>query len=200
MRWTPSSSERAGWAYVILSLLLVVLAIATFQILYPRVTSGMNRAVGLLVRPSPVATPVVLEPPTPEPPTPTPTPLPPTPTPYALSVSPTPLPTPTPQGMKYPAPVLISPPDGAVIQGAGQVFFLEWSFPQPLAPGEAFDVRVWKAGAPNWGVAHTRETRWQVSPNFLGGTWFWAIAVVTDDERAVPLSPQSEVRTFSWQP
>lgn len=135
----------------------------------------------------------------------------PIPTPTA---GPTPLPTstPTPEGgYHWPAPALLSPPDGATVSAAsGPV--LRWSSVGLLAPDEWYVVRVWPddQSLPHPPAYWTKSTSWRVGNEWRppegaqNRRYYWQVAVVQaewDGSRHRPLritSPLSATRTFAW--
>ncbi len=150
------------------------------------------------------------------PPTPTPRPTePPTPTPAATAppsetpVEPQATPTPA---MKYPAPVVIGPPDGTVwTDGEMAVHFLEWE-PLNLAPDEFYNVTFiyQKYGETQYFGVNTLESRYRLPPGIYQlqadrGEYQWNVVVRqnTSGERGKldgpPISPESEQHNFTWR-
>lgn len=146
------------------------------------------------------------EAPTPTPVTPTVTPtLTPTRTPRP---SPTPVePSPTPR-FTLPAPVLLGPPDGALLES--KVALLNWASVGILSDDTWYMVRLRTArpGEPETTrEAWVKATAWRISDELTPepGTiqrYRWDVTVVrrTGEEAGEPLSPRSEIRTFRWQP
>lgn len=147
---------------------------------------------------------------TPTPPTPTPTN---THTPTATSTATaTPWPdTPTPV-VGYPAPVLLTPPDGQVVEGEDAVL-LTWASVGVLADDEWYVLRLRAPGdveqpeevwtrVPSWRVpADLRPAQGTVEEPFR-----WQVAVVRlvetlpdGSRRAEAQSPPSEMRSFYWR-
>lgn len=110
------------------------------------------------------------------------TPKPPTPKPAPSTVTPAPA-KPTPAGL--PAPVLVSPPEGASVSGEA-VFTWNWSGPA-LTANQGFEVRLWKDGQPDhYGAAspvRITSVRLNVTSAYGitqggSGRYFWTVAVV----------------------
>lgn len=88
-------------------------------------------------------------------------------------------------------PTLLGPEDGASFATPADVTLL-WDWGRALAVDEYFDVRVWRPGAPDWGITWTRErnfplTRWlqHQSP----GEFHWSIAVIQGSDGQVQAEP-----------
>jgi eight-cysteine-cluster-containing protein len=103
-----------------------------------------------------------------------------------------------------PAPVLIAPEDGASL--SGETITFRWDCHRKLGPDEHFDVRVWKQGAPHWGIAWTDQP-WYEARGLGGGKYYWSIVLLrhtgarpdgTKEWEAV--SRESEVRWFTYSP
>jgi murein DD-endopeptidase MepM/ murein hydrolase activator NlpD len=147
---------------------------------------------------------------TPTPPTPTPTNTgTPTATPTATA---TPWPdTPTPPS-GYPAPVLLTPPDGQVVEEEETVL-LSWASVGVLADDEWYVLRLRLPGdAEQPEGVWMRATSWRVSSDLrpskdaAGYPIHWQVVVVRlvetrpDGSRQTDiLSPLSEMRTFYWR-
>lgn len=114
--------------------------------------------------------------------------------------------------IKYDPPHLLSPDNDAFIVGRFTEVFLEWEGTDQLAEDEYYDVTITYifADGPKYVGFATKETRLQVLAQDLGvGTagndrYYWWVTVrkeqsaPTPDALDLPLSPQSEVRTFIW--
>lgn len=123
-----------------------------------------------------------------------------------LMVLPAPTPTVAPQTatpsataeFPYAAPVLALPKaDDLVLT---REVTLRWNWDGRLAADEAFDVRVWRAGAAERSVAFTRELQQTVRLSDVG--WYeWTVVVVRRQEgaSAQPLSPPAKVVQFFWR-
>lgn len=119
--------------------------------------------------------------------------------------------TPNRPSFKYGAPILASPPDGALFQGKFTVILLQWEPVVALAEDEYYDVtimhyvgeepRYW--GGPLW------VTQWQVPVEAgLGEAandrFYWWVTVRKANTASGPgqldlaLSPASDARTFYW--
>lgn len=98
----------------------------------------------------------------------------------------------------YPAPVLLSPEDGANFP-AGEQVELRWTWDGELSEHEHFDVRLWKEGAPNYGVGWSKEERYAVKGD-PGVTYYWSVAVIygKDGQMVEQLSPESPPLEISW--
>jgi hypothetical protein len=143
--------------------------------------------------------------PTPTPP-PTNTPPPPTVTSPPPNPDDEPPPTATP-GFKYAAPRLISPaPDFVFI--AGNTIDLQWESVGELAPDEYYAVRLvyFHNTVPTYKGENVQATQWTVplelyheadGPEFQH---FWYVSVEKGlaDGSAIPISPESEQRFFTW--
>jgi hypothetical protein len=129
-----------------------------------------------------------------------------TPTPAARQANPTSTPTasptetPTP-GIIYPAPVLVQPDDHALLtQGGGSQHTLRWTWDGTLQPGEWFDVRVWTAGMPHYGIAWTKEPLYWIDICLLESREYnWSIAVIRGEDGVWlgDLSPETAPRQFT---
>jgi|GEM_PF-550770 len=125
-------------------------------------------------------------------------------------------PTATPElvAIKYDEPELIGPEDDAFFAGKLTKVFLEWEPVAKLAEDEYYDVTIqyiFGSEFVYWGTA-TTETRIQISPDIgvgrAGGDRFrWYVTVRKANTAAfsknkidLPVSQQSEIRTFVWVP
>lgn len=99
---------------------------------------------------------------------------------------------------RYPAPVLLSPHDGAQF-AAGQAVPVRWTWDGDLGEDEYYDVRLWQEGAPHYGVGWSKESTYGVVGE-PGTTYYWSIAVIRgrDGQMLEQLSPESPPRTISW--
>jgi serine/threonine protein kinase len=128
----------------------------------------------------------------------------------------TPIPTPKRPvtSIKYPAPQLVSPAEDAHFAGRFSEVFLEWQPVGPLAQDEYYDVTLQYIFGDEfvyWGTA-TKENRIQLTQDIgvgqAGGDrfrWFVTVrkantAALSKNNIDLPLSPQSEIRTFVWSP
>lgn len=124
-----------------------------------------------------------------------------------LMVLPAPTPTVAPQAAAspsptaayaYAAPLLASPKaDDLVLT---REVTLRWNWDGRLDADEAFDVRVWRAGAAERSVALTRELQQTVRLSDVG--WYeWTVVVVRRQEGAPlqPLSPPAKAVQFFWR-
>lgn len=99
---------------------------------------------------------------------------------------------------EYPAPALLTPEDGANFP-AGERVVLRWAWEGELSEHEHFDVRVWKEGAPNYGIGWSKEEHYAVKRD-PGVTYYWSVAVIygKDGKMEEQLSPQSPPRKLFW--
>jgi hypothetical protein len=112
------------------------------------------------------------------------------------------LPTETPTaGIIYPAPSLVQPQQYAFLsQAGGSDYFLRWSWDGTLQPGEWFDVRIWKPGAPHHGIAWTKLPIFHFDIcELVSGTYHWSIAVVRGEDSVWlgDSSPEATPRQFA---
>jgi LysM repeat protein/predicted nucleic acid-binding Zn ribbon protein len=133
-----------------------------------------------------------------------------TPTP-TLTAAPTLTPTP---GAAYPAPVLLSPRDGATFSGPDTAILLSWASVGILEEDEWYAVRLRRSGnvAEQLPLVWTRATSWRVPAELhVAGLnppqqFSWQVMVMqqtgTDDDgrwTGEAISPSSGTRTFSWE-
>jgi len=172
----------------------------TIQVASPRNTATSSPTYSPVPTrtPSPTSAPTAASTPTAAPsllPTARPT-LPPAPT---LPAKPKPL-TPTPRPI-YPAPILLQPADVVYLSQDGDSrHLMQWVWEGTLQPDEWFDVRVWQAGMPHYGVAWTKQPEYLYDICLKGsGLFFWSIAVIrgTDGQWQADLSPEASPRQFS---
>ena len=109
-------------------------------------------------------------------------------------------PSPTP-GIIYPTPRLIQPQDVVYLsQYSGNLYTMRWTWDGVLNEDEWFDVRIWRAGMPHYGIAWTKDTEYVYDICLQGsGDYFWSIAVIRgeDGQWLGDLSPEAEPRRFS---
>jgi hypothetical protein len=118
----------------------------------------------------------------------------------------TPTPAPTPlageesdaeQSIKYDAPELVTPYDGARVSGVE--VSLVWDWAQDLAESERFEVIVRPPGGEAEGRTLTRERRHTISRSAEG--WYaWTVRVVdvSASEVTTATSPRAEEVSFHW--
>lgn len=121
-----------------------------------------------------------------------------TPTRAAPVTPPTPRPSPT-AGAAVPAyapPQLVAPEDGA---SSALPITLRWSWSGTLGPDEYFDVRLWQAGQPHYGVAWTKTPEYVLNNPSFQGTYFWSVAVVRgqNGKWLADLSPEAPARQLT---
>jgi len=129
----------------------------------------------------------------------------PTPTP---TVDPNATPTPVPP---YPAPPLLSPPDGAVLTGDVEPVLLQWASVSVLDDDEWYELKLVKPpGGAVLATVYTHATAWHPPVDVLKTTStgvyeiYWQVRVVqeTRGQDGAPayrgVGPPSEVRSFTW--
>ena len=175
-------------------------------------------------------------PPPTETPTPTPAEEVPTPTPIIIVVTATPTPEPPPTvrraptdtpepaapaapeeeptspaeatpEYKYPAPVLLEPPNGGKVQGS--LCILKWEPVGPLADDEWYALRLvyLQQGQPVYQGDDIKATDWRVPERFyyqadgpaLEYRWYVTVERKNADGTTVPVSPRSEEFVFRWE-
>jgi serine/threonine protein kinase len=120
--------------------------------------------------------------------------------------------TPEPVRIRLGPPKLTSPVNDAVFAGKFTEVFVEWEPVRQLAADEYYDLTVMHIFADEpqyWGLA-TRETRIQLNEdiglgNAGGDRFYWWVTVrkantAPPDSIDLPVSRQSEGRTFIWSP
>ena len=142
-------------------------------------------------------------------PTITPTPVPPLPTPSptatATPTAPAPTPARRPLATATPglvaAPALEAPADGSSLGGT---ITFHWRWDRPLQADEYFDLRVWKDGAPHYGITWTREP-FYVLTTLEPGSYAWSVVAIRaaganpDGSKAwEAVSEESESWSFSY--
>ena len=105
-------------------------------------------------------------------------------------------------GIIYPAPVLLEPGDGAYIRqtNVSSLHPLRWEWAGTQKENEWFDIRVWKVGAPHYGIAWTKEKEYLYDSCLqVGGDYNWSIAVIRGEagEWQGNLSPEATPRWFA---
>jgi hypothetical protein len=114
--------------------------------------------------------------------------------------------------VKYKQPVLIGPLNDTIFAGQFSEVYLEWEAAAPLAAGEYYDVTIMHlyAGEARYlGSRRTYENRLKIGSEIgvgqAGNDRFYWWVIVRKDKTApspgapdLPLSPQSEARTFIW--
>lgn len=123
---------------------------------------------------------------------------------------PTPTPTPDPRATPtpippYPAPPLLSPPDGAVFGGERAVIVLQWASVAFLRPNEWYEVRIVRPGIPLQTI-RTRTTAYRVPqdlfppPGSQAREFRWEVRVVRETRPGVYVtaSEPGVERRFLW--
>jgi serine/threonine protein kinase len=114
--------------------------------------------------------------------------------------------------VKYKQPVLVGPLNDTIFAGQFSEVYLEWEATTPLAAGEYYDVTIMHlfAGEPRYlGSRRTYENRLKIGSEIGVGQagndrFYWWVTVRKDGTAPssgapdLPLSPQSEARTFIW--
>lgn len=153
----------------------------------------------------PTPTPIVIvvtATPTPEPPA-TATPAPTRPPQSSAPRQPTATPAPT---FKYPAPVLLEPPDGAQVPGV--INILKWQPVGPLDDNEWYAVRLvfLRQGQPVYEGDRVKVPEWRVADRLyyqadgpeLQYKWFVFVERDNPDGSTTQQSPESKTFTFRW--
>lgn len=152
-------------------------------------------------------------------PTAMPTAVPPTSTPVPATAAPTatvpvaPSPTPWPAATRwfagptasatprwFPAPVLTSPGDDAIITG---VVEFRWSWPYQLADDEYFDLQVYSYSTEPRGIAWCKEPYYVTRDLLRGkGRYEWRVRVIRGHDGQVEgvVSDPSPARILDWEP
>jgi hypothetical protein len=114
------------------------------------------------------------------------------------TLAPTAVPTPE---IVYPAPSLIQPGDIVFLsQEADTRYTMRWTWDGDLQKDEWFDVRVWQAGMPHYGIAWTKQPEYVYDICLKGnGNFYWSVAIVRGEEGQWfgDLSPEAAPRLFS---
>jgi len=125
-------------------------------------------------------------------------------TPIVVRVT-TPSPTLTPtSGLRYAAPVLLWPADGAEFQGWDAHIVLQWTSVGILQLGECYEVRVWPTvcGPDSATIHYTQASSLALPasayPDEEGGELTWTVAVVYRARTIIPLSPTANSRRIRW--
>lgn len=131
-----------------------------------------------------------------------------TPTPTVTATL-TPEPAPTANTtFEFPAPNLLTPADGAIVQGAEDVI-LNWTSVGLLGDDTWYVVRIWRddPSEPTPPTGWTRTTAWRIPASFQpqagakSRRFWWSVTVMRLREGQTPLaiSPESAKRWFEWQ-
>jgi hypothetical protein len=124
------------------------------------------------------------------------------PRPATRTPRPTRRPTATPTlGIVYPAPKLLEPGDIAYLSQDGfGTYRLGWTWDGILQEGEWFDVRVWQAGMPHYGIAWTKQHKYEYDICLrVSGEYYWSVAVIRGERSQwiADLSPEATPRRFT---
>jgi hypothetical protein len=98
----------------------------------------------------------------------------------------------------YDSPELISPYDGARIEG--EQVELVWEWEQALGEEEWFEVSLWRVGDEPEVVELTQTDRYMASGD-INGWYDWTVRVVQrgEEDAVVPLSPLASSASFFWR-
>lgn len=131
----------------------------------------------------------------------------------------TPMPSPTPTTdpnatatpfPPYPAPPLLSPPDGAVLEGSSKPIVLQWAAVDVLRDDEWYALRFFQPRGVVSATIYTRATAWRVPFDLLLAAraeerefrwWVQVVREVRDRHGALTYreaGARSEVRTLTW--
>jgi len=118
--------------------------------------------------------------------------------------------TPTPVPL-YPAPPLLSPPDGAVLVGGDEPILLQWASVSVLRDDEWYELTLSQpSGGVISAIIHTHATAWRPPSDLLPTTnigvlkFRWQVQVMqeTQDRNGALVYKEagapSQVRTFTW--
>ena len=90
------------------------------------------------------------------------------------------------QQAEFYQPALLSPANGANFANPASVV-LSWEWVRALDEGEFFDVRVWREGEPDYGIAWSSETEFNLA-EWLSqqepGQFLWSVAVIEGDSES----------------
>jgi hypothetical protein len=110
--------------------------------------------------------------------------------------------------MKYGAPVLVEPKEGAEFI-EGNIIALRWQSVGELAPDEQYAVRLIYSfqQETTFQGSNLRETEWTIPVSLYGQVdgpenlyvWFVVVERLNDDGSGTTISPESERRTFTWK-
>ncbi len=135
-----------------------------------------------------------------------------------VTPSPTPEDEPTPivepVRIKYNKPLVVGPLDDTIFAGEFSEVILEWEHVAELEEDEYYDLTIMHvfADEPQYtGSTRTRESRVQLSPEIGvgeagGDRFYWWVTVRKDNSAPtlgtidLPISPQSDAKTFVWIP
>jgi hypothetical protein len=122
----------------------------------------------------------------------------PTPVPQPAQV-PT-LPTPSGDRSSYAKLTPLSPVNEASFQ-TNDTITLSWNSAGTLQADEWYEVRLRENGTQWRGAAQTRDTSWQVPKEYNPGRYGWQVAViiVQNGKWLKDISPQSDMRFFTWE-
>ncbi len=114
----------------------------------------------------------------------------------ATPAVPQPSPTASTPVVAYSPPQLVAPEDGA---STAPPVTLRWSWNGTLGPDEYFDVRLWQAGQPHYGIAWTKAPEFVLNDTSRQGTYFWSVAVVRgqNGKWVADLSPEAPARQLT---
>ncbi|MDI7277691.1 MAG: hypothetical protein QME94_17065, partial [Anaerolineae bacterium] len=109
---------------------------------------------------------------------------------------------------EFSAPNLLTPANGAVVQGAEDVL-LNWTSVGLLGDDTWYVVRIWRddPSEPTPSTGWTRTTAWRIPASFQpqadakSRRFWWSVRVMRarEGQTPLPVSPESAQRWFEWQ-
>lgn len=101
----------------------------------------------------------------------------------------------------YPEVVLTGPEANKVFTSE-EAITLRWQPVGSLGDNQWYEVRVLRNGTEWLGAFKTKEPEWPVPPEYNPGIYGWRVAVIITEngEWAGDISPESEMRLFTWDP
>jgi serine/threonine protein kinase len=94
-------------------------------------------------------------------------------------------------------PITLVEPANDASFSAGELITFRWQGGGTLQAGQYYDVRVWREGAPHYGVVGSQTTQATINANSLGtGTFFWSVAVVSNGG-ATTVVGEAPARSFT---
>lgn len=98
----------------------------------------------------------------------------------------------------------LTTPDELEISNRGEFALLTWEWPEPLADNQYFDVRIWREGEPNYGVAWIKNDWFPVSSwlweQNMTGKFLWSVALIEGENGEIiqELQTQPTPRSFTY--
>jgi serine/threonine protein kinase len=94
-------------------------------------------------------------------------------------------------------PITLLEPGNDASFSAGDTITFRWQGGSTLQGSQYYDVRVWREGAPHYGVVSSQTTQASINANALGtGTFFWSVAVV-DNGGSTTIVGEAPPRSFT---